>query len=99
MYRTNAYKEQTPEKKKLTMTKDQIVGLGLFLLLKGFIIAIIGGIIHDIMIPNGKIPHTNPIMATGCMGLGALELTIGGCILGFLMLRFLFRVAIGDEEL
>ena len=81
------------------MTKDQIVGLGLFLILKGTIITVVGAIIHDIMIPHEKIPHTDPIMATSCLGLGVLELTIGGCILGFLLLRFLFRVAMGNEEL
>lgn len=81
------------------MTKDQIVGLSLFLMLKGLIMLLAGALIHAIMVPNDKLPHTDPIAATACLGLGTVELTIGGCILGFLMLRFLFRVAIGNEEL
>jgi len=58
-----------------------------------------GAIIHGIMVPNEKIPHTDPLSATVFLGLGCAEMSLGGLILGVLMLIFLARVVTGKEEL
>lgn len=101
MYRTNAYKEEpsTPTTEKFQITTSQVIGSGLFLLTKSLIVLVIGMFIHMLMVPNDKIPHTDPLIARIFWYLGITELGLGCLILAALLMGFLWKVVIGKEQM
>jgi hypothetical protein len=107
MYRTSAEPPTATEKRKKFQwpTRERVhaffVGVGGMGLFFSFITFVIGTLIHSVLIPDDKVPHTDPLAVTFFYGLSLFGFSVATPSLlygAFLVFAWLFDVARGKEQ-
>jgi len=101
MYRTNSYQanEEKPQKMKKHFSIQQILGFAYFMIVKGFLAGIFWLFTHIIMVPNDRIPHTDPLIVRIFGTISLIGISIGVSVIAFLVMRYLWEVMQGRDSL